>query len=222
MTTNPRPTQMKHLLLALAALIATQSVAYDHPLGSHAIREAYFIGSDNKFAEVLTIYTKNLPAPGTGPDVAQVEVRTPFAQVIVNSHDHSVGYSAQQAAQDYKKNPDTIQVRVQIRATASFAIDSLAAAPQVPCQGVQRMNAVNQCFRDFQFRFRQGEEIKPKSSYGVPIYNGGGDGGSSILVAGDIWFTFSTADIASAPLRVTVFTPDGQEVSAEFDLTALR
>ena len=206
----------------LLLVFVVPAAAYDHPLGSHAIREAYFIGSDNKFAEVLTLYTKNLPAPKTGPHVAQVEVRTPFAQVIVNSHDHSVGYSAQQAAQDYKKNPDTFQVRVQIRATASFAIDSLAAAPQAPCQGVQRMNAVNQCFRDFQFRFRQGEEIKPKSSYGVPIYNGGGDGGSSIMVAGDIWFTFSTADIASALFHVTVYTPDGQQVSAEFDLAALR
>jgi hypothetical protein len=207
--------------LFLAMLLAAQGGAYDHPLGSHAIREAYFMGSGN-YAEFLSAYTKNLPAPKTGPHVAQVEVRTPFAQVIVNSYDHSVGYSAQQAAQDYEKNPDTVQVRVQIRATASFAIDSKAAAPQAPCQGVQRMNSVEQCFRDFQFRFRQGDDIKPKSSYGVPIYNGGGDGGSTVLVAGDIWFTFSTANIDSAPFEVTVSTPDGQKVSAEFDLAALR
>jgi hypothetical protein len=202
------------------ALIAAQAAAYDHPLGSHAIREAYFIGSDNKFAEVLTLYTKNLLAPKTGPHVAQVEVRTPFAQIIVNSHDHSVGYSAQQAAQDYKKNPDTLQVRVQIRATATYALASIAAAPLGPCQGVQRMKSVQECFRDFRFAFGQGN-ITPKSLYGVPIYSGGGEGGS-ILIAADVWFVFSAADIASAPFQVTVSTPDGQSVSAEFDLAALR
>jgi hypothetical protein len=202
------------------ALIAAQVAAYDHPLGSHAIREAYLIGSDNKFAEILTFYTKNLPAPKTGPHVAQVEVRTPFAQVIVMSHEHSVGYSAQSAAQDYKKNPDTVQVRIQIRATATYALASPAAAPQSPCQGVQRMNSVQECFLDFRFAFSQGKDLTPKSSYGVPIYSGGDSGG--ILVAADLWFTFSTADIASAPFQVTVSTPDGQEFSAGFDLATLR
>jgi hypothetical protein len=96
-------------LLLLLALTAIQSAAYDHPLGSSAIREAYFMGGGS-FAEFLRTYTKNLPAPKTGPHVAQVEVRTPFTQVIVSSHEHSVGYSSMQAEQDYKKNPDTVQV----------------------------------------------------------------------------------------------------------------
>jgi hypothetical protein len=39
-------------------------------------------------------------------------------------------------------------------------------------------------------------------------------------VGADIWFIFSTA-ITSAPFQVTVSTPDGQMVSAEFDLTVL-
>jgi hypothetical protein len=204
------------------ALIAAQAAAYDHPLGSHAIREAYFIGSDNKFAEILTIYTKNLPAPKTGPHVAQVEVRTPFAQVMVGSHEHSVGYSAQSAAQDYRKNPDTVQVRVEILSTATYAIGSQGTVPEIlappACQGVQRMNSVEECFRDFQFRFQQAEKIKPKSSYAVPMYRGD----PSILIGADIWFTFSTDDIASAPFHVTVSTSDRQAVSAEFDLASLR
>jgi hypothetical protein len=204
----------------LLIFVAVPAAAYDYPLGSHAIREAYFIGSNNKFAEILTLYTKNRPAPKTGPHLAQVEVRTPFAQVIVMSHEHSVGYSAQSAAQDYKKNSDTLQVRVQIRATATFALASPAAAPQSPCQGVQRMNSVQECFRDFRFAFSQGNDLKPKSSYGVPIYSGGDSGG--ILVAADVWFVFSANDVASEPLRVAVSTPDGQLVSIEFDLAALR
>ena len=205
----------------LLALTAASGAAYDHPLRSHAIREAYFIGGGNRYAEVLSTYTKNLPAPKTGPHVAQVEVRTPFAQVIVSSREHSVGYSAQQAAQDYKKNPDTVQVRVEILSTASYAIGSQGTVPEIlappACQGVQRMNSVEDCFHDFRFTFGQGN-LKPISSFGVPMYRGD----PSILIGADIWFTFSTADIASAPFQVTVSTPDGQTVSAEFDLASLR
>lgn len=126
-----------------------------------------------------------------------------------------------QAAEDYKKNPDTVQVRVQIVNTATFALDSPAASPQSACQGAQRMNSVQECFLNFRFQFSQGKEIKPKSSYGVPMtfYTGRGISG---LIGGDVWFVFSASDIASAPFRVTVFTPDGQDVSAEFDLAVLR
>jgi hypothetical protein len=205
------------VLLSLAPGV----VAYDHPLGSHAIRESYFMGS-GRYAEFLSTYTKNLSAPKTGPDVAQVEVRTPFAQVIVSAHEHSVGYSAQSAAQDYRKNPDTVQVRVEILSTATYAIGSQGTVPEIlappACQGVQRMNSVGECFRDFKFSFSQEKEIKPKSSYAVPMYRGE----PSILIGADIWFTFSTADIASEPFQVTVSTPDRQMVSAEFDLATLR
>jgi hypothetical protein len=207
-------------LILLGAVIAAPAATYDHPPGSHAIREAYFIGASN-YPQGLAGYIKSLPVPNTGAHVAEMEVRTPFAQVIVMSHEHSVGYSAQQAAQDYRKNPDTIQVRVQILNTATFAIDSPAAAAQSACRGAQRMNSVQECFRGFRFQFSQGKEIKPKTSYGVPVdfYTGDGISGS---IGGNIWFVFSTNDVASAPLRVTVYTPDGQEVSAEFDLAALR
>lgn len=214
---------MRFMLWTMAFLVsvAIQVAAYDHPLGSSAIREAYFMGSGS-FAEFLSTYTKNLPAPKTGPHVAQVEVRTPFAQVIVSSHEHSVGYSPMQAEQDYKKHSDTVQVRVQIVSTATYAIGSQGTVPEIlpppACQGVQRMNSVEDCFHDFRFRFRQGDSIKPKSSYGVPLFRGE----PSILIGADIWFIFSTDDITSAPFRVTVSTPDGHEVSATFDLAALR
>jgi hypothetical protein len=210
-----------HIGVLLSALIAAQGAAYDHPLGSHAIREAYFIGSGN-YPQGLAGYIKGLPAPKTGPHVAQMEVRTPFAQVIVMSHEHSIGYSSMDAAADYRKNPDTVQVRVQILNTATFAIASPTAAPQSACQGAQRMHSVEECFRDFRFRFSQDKDLTPKSSYGVPISAHYGGDFDSTLIGGDVWFVFRADDIASAPLRITVSTPNGQEVSAEFDLASLR
>jgi hypothetical protein len=201
----------------LIVLIAAQAAAYDCPLDSSGVRDAYFLGSSNsQSVHFLSSYNKMLPAPKSGPYVAQIEVRTPFAQVVVNSLEHSVGYSAQQAEQDYEKNPDTFQVRVQIRTTSTFALGS-SVQPPPACQGVRRMNSALDCFRDFQFRFRQKADFQPEQSYGVPIYSN-----DSALTGGDIWFTFRAAEFISAPLRVSVSTPDGQVVSATFDLAALR
>jgi hypothetical protein len=55
------------------------AVAYEHPLGSHSIREAYFLGrrNDDKLAAFLAQYMKLLPVPKSGPHVPQIEIRTP-------------------------------------------------------------------------------------------------------------------------------------------------
>jgi hypothetical protein len=199
----------------LIPLIAAWAAAYEHPLDPTAIRNAYFLGSSNRESVVfLSTYKKTLPRPQSGPYIAEMEVRTPFAQVVVSSREHSVGYSPMQAEQDYKKNPDTIQLRIQI---LPFTF-TLQAIPPPACQGIQRMNSVLDCFHDFAFNFSQNKDLQPIRSYGVPIY--GGDG--STLIGGDVWFTLRAAEVASAPLRVTVTTPDGQKVSATFDLAALR
>jgi hypothetical protein len=205
----------RSLGMLLISLIAASAAAYEHPLDSSAIRNAYFLGSSNsESVNFLSEYKETLPPPKTGPHIAEMEVRTPFAQVVVSSREHSVGYSAQQAKQDYKKDPDTLQVRIQIRFTTF-------GAPLVPppaCQGVNRMNSVQDCFHDFEFHFSQSKDIQPIRSYGVPIYSGGD---AAVLTGGDVWFTFRAAEVASAPLRVTVSTPDGQKISTEFDLAAL-
>ncbi|HYT06432.1 MAG TPA: hypothetical protein VEL77_02185 [Rugosimonospora sp.] len=173
--------------------------------------------SNSESVNFLSKYKETLPPPKTGPYIAEMEVRTPFAQVVVSSREHSVGYSPMQAGQDYKKDPDTVQARIQIRFTTTFAL--LPPQPPPACQGVQRMNSAKDCFHDFEFSFSQSKDIQSIRSYGVPIYSGGD---SSVLIGGDVWFALRVAEVASAPLRVTVSTPDGHEVSATFDLAALR
>ena len=166
-------------------------------------------------------YLKKLTVPKSGLYVSEMAVRTPFAQVVANSHDHSVGYSAQRAEQDYGESPSTVQVRVQIILTPPLAVSNIAQPPAA-CQGVQRMNSALDCFHDFRFRFfaqKTRTSLQPRSSYGVPIYSGG-DG--SVLIGGDVWFKFRASQIASAPLHVSVTRPDGQTFSADFDLTTLR
>jgi hypothetical protein len=53
---------MKSRTLAVIGVVVFAAIpvaAYDHPLGSHAIREAYFIGAGN-YVEGLAGYTKSL------------------------------------------------------------------------------------------------------------------------------------------------------------------
>lgn len=210
-------------VLFLVAVFAISSAAYDHSLESSAIRDAYFLGADNsRSAEFLSTYLKNLPVPKSGPYVSEMAVRTPFAQVVANSHDHSLGYSAVQAEQDYHEGPNTVQVRVQILLTRPLAVSNVAQPPAA-CQGVQRMNSALGCFRDFRFHFLQQNQnkdksIQPQSSYAVPIYLGH----SGALSGGDVWFTFRASQIASSPLHVSVTRSDGEKFSADFDLTTLR
>ena len=209
----------KILLLLFVAGFVVHAAAYDHPLDSSAIRDAYFLGSDaHQFAGFAGKYVKQLPAAKSDPYVSQIEVRTPFAQVAESSHEHSVGYSAQQAEDDYRKNPGIIQVRVQILVAPANGNTTVAQLPAA-CQGVNRMNSALDCFRDFRFRFTQGKQLQPRNSFGVPIYS---VGDSSVFIGGDVWFSFRASEVASAPLHVLVSRPDGQRFSADFDLSALR
>ena len=71
--------------LALAAvLLAAQALfAYEVPLSSHSVREAYFLGqrNDQKTAEFFAPYKKPQPLPQSGPHVAEIALLTPYAQV---------------------------------------------------------------------------------------------------------------------------------------------
>lgn len=219
MTLASRKTLLLLLLLVPTAVFVARAAAYDHPLESSAIRDAYFIGADNQqSSQFLARYVKTLASAQSGAYVSQVEVRTPFAQVVANSHDHSVGYSAQQAEADYNKNAGMVQVRVQIVSGNPFGLSNIVQQPAA-CQGVNRMNSALDCFHDFHFRFSQSKPLQAQSSYGVPIY---AVGDSSVLIGGDVWFTFRASQVTSAPLHVTVTNASGQKASADFDLSTLR
>ena len=95
--------------------------AYDHPLSDEAVRDAYFVGQDVKTVNAfLSSYTQHLPVPPSGPHVAEIVLSTPYAQVVEVSAQHSVGYSDQQAAEDYRKRGDSIAVRVKVLFTPTY------------------------------------------------------------------------------------------------------
>ncbi len=203
--------------LSFALALALPAAAYDHPLTSGAIRDAYFLGErkDTRTAEFLAHYVRRFPRPKTGPHVAEVELSTPFAQVVRQARKVAGTYSAQDAEQQYLSKPEVVRLRVRINLTPTYP-----AYYSDPSRGQELQFRGPGFWRDFTVRLvQEGEEIAPESVSGEPIYL---PGRASSLVGAEVELEFDAEEVASELARVEIVTPDGQHVVARFDLTRLR
>src|ERR1700722_8340617 len=71
-------------IFLVVLLIGTPTLAFDDPLTSTSIRDAYMLGNrkDFKTAEFFARYKHFLPAPETVPHVAAISVETPYGQIV--------------------------------------------------------------------------------------------------------------------------------------------
>jgi len=205
-------------ILFLALTLAVRVHAYDHPLSADAIREAYFLGqrSDQKVKDFLDQYTKHPPMPEQGPYISGISFFTPYEEVVLRSWRQKIGYSAQQAEQDYRSQGDTIRVRVIIEFTATYNAMQ-GAKPSQTVAGEKALLLRPQDFwREFQFELSQtGKKIEPRDIRGAPIYSRGFRGA-------EVWLDYETKSIASKETVVEVLTPDNHRVTVRFDLALLR
>jgi hypothetical protein len=214
--------------LALAFCAFVSAEAYDTTMSPQAVREAYFLGqrNDEKTAAFLSQYVQRLPLPKTGPHVAEVEILTPYAQAVQDSMRRTIGYSAQQAGEEYRKQGDTLRVRVQIRFTPTCALQAaVSSSRKVTGKSGIQLRAED-FWRDFTFRVTQqqdGEEqpLEPFDVWSEPIYLRPRVG-ISALEGADVWLLFDATKVTSDPVKVGVRTPDGQHILAVFDLAKLR
>lgn len=200
-------------------MLSAQSFAFELPLSDRTIREAYFIGQhhDDSTRLALEPYIHHFAPPKTGPDISEIRLLTPYAQVIDVSNSQSSGYSAQQAAADYHSRSDTILVRVRIEFSATYGF--LEADNDAKSASAEKGIKIRQ--EDFWKAFRVGlsqrdDWIDPLSMDGEATYSDIGMNGALI------WLVCDAHDLASEPAAVEVFTPDGQHVVATFDLSTLR
>jgi hypothetical protein len=191
-------------VLAAVVVAALSAAAYDYPLSSEAVREAYFLGQrrDMSTAKILAQYVKRLPATNAPWQVAEMEVRTPFYQVALRSWRSLPGYSGQQAWEEYRKRKPQIIVRVYL-ATA-----------------LTQLIAREDAWRVFKFRVKQEKEIPPTAVTGWPVYFYAHEG--SRIGGAEVYLELDAAQVSSGTLRVEVTSPEGQVSSAEFDLSKLR
>lgn len=195
------------VLAAAAMALTAVSVAgaYEQPLDSQSVREAYFLGrrGDEAMARFLAQYTRTFPLPKTGSYIENVSVLTPYAQVVLWSSQQISTGSPFDAADYYRAHANQFLVRVRIYSTPSY-------------DWTQRDTDVK---RDFPIRVVQDHELKPMKSTLTPIYARPHSGTWS---GAELELEFDAAQVASAPITIEVKSPDGQRVVAKFDLEKLK
>lgn len=236
-------------LLAAFLALPVPSLPFESSLSDESVREAYFLGqrNDTTTAAFFRPYLKTLPPPPSGPYVSEVEIYTPYVQVLERSSRNSVGYSAQQARLDYRRHRNILFIRVRIDFTSTYGALELFRSGRLDKKPDGRSTSPN-FDRDFRVGLSQNDEwIKPLSIQIVPTYMPAighypflppdddpsylsppqGEGyyagtGNYCALGWLVWLAFDARDVASDDAQVEVLTTDGQHVVVPFDLSRLR
>jgi hypothetical protein len=238
----------------VAFLVSTpSSFAFDTPLSDEAVREAYFLGqrNDESTLSFFNSYLRLLPKPDTGAFIAEAEVYTPYVQVVETSRRRSVGYSAQQAAKDYRRLSNKIFVRIRIDFTPTYGALELYRSERADRDDADDTAPPADFSNDFRAGLSQKDKwveplriiVQPTStpntghypfippdlagysyfpSSSGPVYAYSGSRGDYCLTGWLVWLEYSAHDVASDDAQVEVFTTDGQHVVVPFDLSLLR
>ena len=153
------------------ALLAPSSLAFDSPLSEEAVREAYFLGQHNNQSTLsfFSQYVKTLPAPDNGPFISEIEIYTPYTQIIEHSRRLSGSYSAQQADLDYRHGHDKLYVRVRINFTDTYGALELYRSAKGDKQLSGRDKPLPDFYRDFRVGLSQRSGSSHKEQWIEPL-----------------------------------------------------
>jgi hypothetical protein len=204
--------------VVLVTCLAVQALsAYQYPLSPDAVHEAYALGqrNDRATADFLGPYI----SPCTGPEVscfvAQVQVLTPFAQVVdLSRRNGSTNYTEQRALKDYQERGDTVDLQIKL---------ILPAAYKTPSPDMAVSLRPENFWRDFRFDLKQrGKVLVPRSIHSDPIYSLPVEGQSAVLDGANVLLVYSAKDVASEEVTIEIRTPESKTISFVFDLKKVR
>ena len=213
-------------VLAVGLLVLPLSALDGATLSDEAVREAYFLGqrNDEKTSRFLETYLRRLPMPQSGLYISEIELFTPYAETVDLSRQRTFGYSAQQAAQEYRDRGDVFRLRVRAFFTDTYSQRTYAQAvtqkdARKPKLG-QDAGARSGGWQGFQVQLWQKDKlIEPLEIPGIPVFRGYTVEGVSYGF--DVVLHYDGDEIDADNAQVVVLTPDGQRVVAEFDLAKL-
>ena len=219
----------KFLRLFVLALLAapTRLYAYEVPLAPSALHDAWVLGqrNDQATAEFLTPYSKQITeaAPGATPHITEMEVLTPFAQVVDESQQKPGGYTEQQAAQAYRHRGDTVVVRVRLMLPSAYPEAERGAQAPPASHGQNGALRPENFWQRFQFAVKQhGKVIATRAIHNKPVYSAATKASPSTLDGQTVWLEYDAKTVTSDEITVEVTTPDGKTTSTLFDLNKLR
>jgi len=189
----------------VATAVAAPALAYEYPLSSQAIREAYLLGTGPKAneADFYAGYWRTLPIPKDGPPVSLLTVDTPYLQVAEHSRD-TANYSAQQAVRDFLGKPARFRVFLDIYFGMPTGSDPSKAG-------------------DVKIKLSQhGKELIADSveRWQLNVYHDPATWRES--VGQHVQVGINAGKIDSSVLSIEVETPDGRQDETSFDLAKLK
>jgi hypothetical protein len=158
-------------IIAAALLLPPPSSAFDAPLSPEAVREAYFLGqhNDQSTLSFFSQYVKTLPAPDKGAYVSEVELYTPYVQIIETSRRRMGSYSAQQAELNYRHSHDKLYVRIRINFTDTYGALELYRSAKGDKQLSGRDEPLPDFYRDFRVGLSQRSAASREDQWVEPL-----------------------------------------------------
>jgi hypothetical protein len=219
-------------LLGLTLCLADcrASAAYEAPLTPAALHEAYVLGqrNDQVTATFLIPYLKQITEGSRAPHIAEIEILTPFAQVVDLSRSFtSGGYPEEQAVREYHQRGDTVVVRIVLMLPAAFpkpepTADQPSIAPQQSPPPNTALRPEN-FWQNFRFETKQHDKtIATRSVHNKPIYSTPTKDTPAVLDGATVWLEYDAKDVASEETVVEATTPDSKKINLTFDLKRLR
>jgi hypothetical protein len=206
------------LSMFLAVLLAGfPAFAFDDPLTSTSVRDAYMLGNrkDFKTAEFFARYKHFLPAPETGPHVAAISVETPYGQVV-ELGEAALNTDIQGAEEEWtgKTFPFIVRVGVDLTDTYPGPPPWNPRAPGLPLPNFER---------DFEIQLVQNHKKIPAISSQVYLLYSDGVANIYQISGAIIELRYDTQSVDPySEATITVHTPDDQNVETSFDLGQLR
>lgn len=216
------------LALAIGLCLVPDLTAYEAPLNPSSLNDAWTLGqrNDQATAEFLTPYSKQFNATNVQntPQVAEIEILTPFAQVVDESRQNLSGYSEPRAEQAYHQRGDTVIVLVRLMLPGAYP--QAERSPQAPPASHGQQNSMlrpENFWRNFQFAVKQnGKVLATRSISNKPVYSSATNAAPSTLDGQTVRLEYDAKSIAQDEITVDVTSPDAKTTTTTFELKKLR
>jgi len=216
----------KVAIVAAVALLAQPIFAFQSPLSDESVREAYFLGQrhDGSLERLFEKSTRRFPVPKNGPFISSVMFVTPFVSAAQLSSNYIGNYSAQQAELDHRQGgKEFVKITVEIQLTESYG--QFIAPTNANSRSGSASTLIarpDDFWRDFQVHIFNGDEALSNSVYHGRLNYSCGDYGPCILTGATLTFEFPADAFSADSATITVDPPEGEPVTADFDLGRLR
>ena len=213
--------------LAVAICLCFSEVlgASEWPLDARALHEAWELGqrNDQETGNFLAHYLEKISGGENDPYTAEIEILTPYAQVVDQSRQKTTSYGEEQAVLDYRQRGNTILINLVIMLPAAYPTTGTdSRTTNAPAENNRVVRPEN-FWQNFQFNVKQNGKIIPSRSIRQgPIGSSATREAPAALDGASVWLEFDAKDVASDETIVEVVAPEAKTVSATFDLKKLR